>query len=205
MPILSHDFTERRPGEPFTYHLKGAHGEWHTSDRADFRCGRAQASGGRCAIQSGLMHAAQRRYAYLDRDIDDDSAGLAIGWYIAGSAVGGMSGLLINGVLNVQLHWLSAVSRAVSHESSVGGVVLRKLPALIHSSAKVGSLAHKYGQRPMFMVSTLVMVAELGLTMESPVAMILPGMVVFTFGVFGAHSVANTCIGRRTLLAKGQA
>lgn len=57
----------------------------------------------------------------------------------------------------------------------------------------------------MFMASTLVMVAGLGLTMASPVAVILPGIVVFTFGFFGAHSVASSWIGRRTVRAKGQA
>lgn len=30
------------------------------------------------------------------------------------------------------------------------------------------------------------------LTMASPVAVILPGMVVFTFGFYGAHSVASS-------------
>ena len=75
----------------------------------------------------------------------------------------------------------------------------------IYSSAKVGSLADKYGRRSMFMVSILVRAAGLGLTMASPVAVILPGMVVFTFGFFGAHSVASSWIGRRTVRAKGQA
>ena len=43
------------------------------------------------------------------------------------------------------------------------------------------------------------------ITLLQPLALVLAGLLVFTFGFFGAHSVASSWIGRRALKAKGQA
>nr|WP_269078850.1 MFS transporter [Pseudomonas tremae] len=215
---------------------------------------------------------------YLGEEIHPKHTGLAMGLYIAGNAVGGMSGRLISGVLvdfttwrvavliiggialasailfakflpasrnfrpirlnpkalidgfsvhfkDAGLPWLfleafllmgcfvtmfnyigyRLLAEPYYMSQALVGLLSAAYLAGIYSSAKVGSLADEYGRRSMFMVSILVMAAGLGLTMASPVAMILPGMVVFTFGFFGAHSVASSWIGRRTVRAKGQA
>ena len=42
-------------------------------------------------------------------------------------------------------------------------------------------------------------------TLATPLVLVIFGMLVFTFGFFGAHSVASSWIGRRALTAKGQA
>ncbi|WP_034037293.1 MFS transporter, partial [Pseudomonas aeruginosa] len=60
----------------------------------------------------------------------------------------------------------------------------------IYSSAWVGSLADKLGRRKVLWAVILLMLA---------------GLLLFTFGFFGAHSVASSWIGRRALRAKGQA
>jgi YNFM family putative membrane transporter len=75
----------------------------------------------------------------------------------------------------------------------------------IYSSAQVGSLADKHGRRKVFWMSIVLMFAGLLVTLFSPVPVILLGMLMFTFGFFGAHSVASSWIGRRALTAKGQA
>ncbi|UZE06734.1 MFS transporter [Pseudomonas corrugata] len=75
----------------------------------------------------------------------------------------------------------------------------------IYSSAKVGALADKLGRRKMLWATIALMLAGLALTMTTPLALVIPGMLVFTFGFFGAHSVASSWIGRRALTAKGQA
>ncbi|WP_414057986.1 MFS transporter [Pseudomonas mediterranea] len=75
----------------------------------------------------------------------------------------------------------------------------------IYSSAKVGALADKLGRRKMLWATIALMLAGLALTMATPLALVIPGMLVFTFGFFGAHSVASSWIGRRALTAKGQA
>ncbi|MBT2338216.1 MFS transporter [Pseudomonas fluorescens] len=75
----------------------------------------------------------------------------------------------------------------------------------IYSSAKVGALADKLGRRRMLWATIALMLAGLALTMATPLVLVIPGMLVFTFGFFGAHSVASSWIGRRALTAKGQA
>nr|WP_243458752.1 MFS transporter [Pseudomonas sp. OA65] len=75
----------------------------------------------------------------------------------------------------------------------------------IYSSAKVGALADKLGRRKMLWATIALMLAGLLLTMATPLWLVILGMLVFTFGFFGAHSVASSWIGRRALTAKGQA
>ena len=75
----------------------------------------------------------------------------------------------------------------------------------IYSSAQVGALADRLGRRKVFWASIVLMAGGMLMTLASPLAMIIVGMLVFTFGFFGAHSVASSWIGRRALKAKGQA
>nr|WP_260959517.1 MFS transporter [Pseudomonas citri] len=75
----------------------------------------------------------------------------------------------------------------------------------IYSSAKIGALADKLGRRKMLWATIALMLAGLALTMVTPLPLVILGMLVFTFGFFGAHSVASSWIGRRALKAKGQA
>ncbi|WP_413795585.1 MULTISPECIES: MFS transporter [unclassified Pseudomonas] len=75
----------------------------------------------------------------------------------------------------------------------------------IYSSAKVGALADRLGRRKMLWATIALMLAGLLLTMATPLWLVILGMLVFTFGFFGAHSVASSWIGRRALKAKGQA
>ncbi|MFA7891763.1 MFS transporter [Pseudomonas putida] len=75
----------------------------------------------------------------------------------------------------------------------------------IYSSAQVGALADRLGRRKVFWASILVMGGGLLMTLTQPLSLIILGMLVFTFGFFGAHSVASSWIGRRALKAKGQA
>lgn len=75
----------------------------------------------------------------------------------------------------------------------------------IYSSAKIGALADKLGRRKMLWATIALMLAGLALTMATPLWLVILGMLVFTFGFFGAHSVASSWIGRRALKAKGQA
>ncbi|WP_367599654.1 MFS transporter [Pseudomonas fulva] len=75
----------------------------------------------------------------------------------------------------------------------------------IYSSAQVGALADRLGRRKVFWASIVVMGGGLLMTLTQPLTLIILGMLVFTFGFFGAHSVASSWIGRRALKAKGQA
>jgi YNFM family putative membrane transporter len=75
----------------------------------------------------------------------------------------------------------------------------------IYSSAWVGSLADKLGRRKVLWASILLTLGGLLLTLFNSLGAILAGMAIFTFGFFGAHSVASSWIGRRAQRAKGQA
>jgi YNFM family putative membrane transporter len=75
----------------------------------------------------------------------------------------------------------------------------------IYSSAKIGSLADQLGRRKVLWATIVLMLAGLALTMFTPLPLVIIGMLIFTFGFFGAHSVASSWIGRRAVKAKGQA
>lgn len=75
----------------------------------------------------------------------------------------------------------------------------------IYSSARVGSLADQLGRRRVLWAVTAVMLAGALITLFEPLWLVLLGMLVFSFGFFGAHSVASSWIGRRARRARGQA
>ncbi|MFC0266639.1 MFS transporter [Kushneria aurantia] len=216
--------------------------------------------------------------AYLNEEIDPRFVGVSMGLYIAGNAIGGMSGRLISGVLVDFVSWrvtltvmgvialLSAIAfmkmlppsrhfepRALSPANLLeawrlhfrdpglpllfleafllmGGfvtlfnyIVYRLLEAPYHfsqtvigllsvvylagvySSGWAGSLADRLGRPRVFWIFVLVMLAGLLLTLASPTALILIGMLVFTFGFFAAHSLASAWVGQRARYARGQA
>jgi YNFM family putative membrane transporter len=75
----------------------------------------------------------------------------------------------------------------------------------IYSSAQIGALADRFGRRKVFWMTIVLMSIGMLITLLTPLAWVLIGMLVFTFGFFGAHSVASSWIGRRATRAKGQA
>ncbi|CAG8864346.1 Inner membrane transport protein YnfM [Pseudomonas fluorescens] len=224
---------------------------------------------------SGLAAVAM---TYLSEEIHPQHIGLAMGLYIGGNAIGGMSGRLIAGVLIDFVSWHTAMlvigslalaaavvfwkvlpesrnfrPQAMNPRSLLDGFTVHfrdaGLPWLfleafllmgafvtlfnyigyrllaapyhmdqawvgllsvvylagIYSSAQVGALADRLGRRKVFWASILVMASGMLLTLASPLALVIVGMLVFTFGFFGAHSVASSWIGRRALQARGQA
>ena len=224
---------------------------------------------------SGLAAVAM---TYLSEEIHPKHIGLAMGLYIAGNAIGGMSGRLITGVLIDFVSWHTAMlvigglsliaaavfwrilpesrnfrPRSLHPRSLLDGFIMHfrdaGLPLLfleafvlmgafvtlfnyigyrllaapyqldqafvgllsvvylsgIYSSAKVGAMADKLGRRKMLWATIALMLAGLVLTLFTPLWLVIIGMLIFTFGFFGAHSVASSWIGRRALKAKGQA
>lgn len=224
---------------------------------------------------SGLAAVAM---TYLSEEIHPQHIGLAMGLYIGGNAIGGMSGRLITGVLIDFVSWHTAMltigglalvaalvfwkvlpesrnfrAQTMNPRSLLDGFVMHfkdaGLPWLfleafllmgafvtlfnyigyrllaepyhmeqafvgllsvvylsgIYSSAKIGSLADKIGRRKVLWSTIALMIGGLALTMFTPLPLVIIGMLVFTFGFFGAHSVASSWIGRRATKAKGQA
>ena len=224
---------------------------------------------------SGLAAVAM---TYLSEEIHPQHIGLAMGLYIGGNAIGGMSGRLITGVLIDFVSWHTALlvigglallaagvfwkilpesrnfrPRKMNPRGLVDGFTMHfrdaGLPWLfleafllmggfvtlfnyigyrllaepyhmsqalvgmlsvvylsgIYSSAQVGALADRHGRRKVFWMSIVLMFAGLLVTLLTPLVAVIVGMLMFTFGFFGAHSVASSWIGRRATRAKGQA
>ena len=224
---------------------------------------------------SGLAAVAM---TYLSEEIHPNHIGLAMGLYIGGNAIGGMSGRVITGVLIDYVSWHAAImvvgglaliaaavfwkilpesrnfrARSLHPRSLLEGFVVQfrdaGLPLLfieafllmgsfvtlfnyigyrllaepyhlsqavvglfsvvylsgIYSSAKIGSLADKLGRRQVLWAVIVMMLIGVSLTMFTPLPMVIVGVLLFTFGFFGAHSVASSWIGRRAITAKGQA
>lgn len=216
--------------------------------------------------------------AYLGEEIEPGSIGLAMGLYIGGSALGGMSGRLLTAALADVATWREAVAaigaigvvaalvfwRSLppsSHftprplalrpllaayaehlrdrqlallfaeafllmggfvtaynyiafrllappyalrQSAVGAVFLVYLVG-IGSSAWVGAVAGRVGRRAALRGSIALMLAGVALTAAAPLPAVVAGIVVLTFGFFGAHSVASSWVGLRARTAKAQA
>ncbi|WP_439863433.1 MFS transporter [Pseudomonas antarctica] len=224
---------------------------------------------------SGLAAVAM---TYLSEEIHPQHIGLAMGLYIGGNAIGGMSGRLIIGVLIDFVSWHTAMliigalaliaatvfwkilpesrnfrASSLKPRNLIDGFVMHfkdaGLPWLfleafllmgafvtmfnyigyrllaapydlsqavvgllslvylsgIYSSAKIGSLADRLGRRRVLWCTIVLMLAGISLTLLTPLWLVVPGMLIFTFGFFGAHSVASSWIGRRAVKAKGQA
>ncbi|CRM00967.1 Inner membrane transport protein YnfM [Pseudomonas sp. 31 R 17] len=224
---------------------------------------------------SGLAAVAM---TYLSEEIHPQHIGLAMGLYIGGNAIGGMSGRLIIGVLIDFVSWHTAMliigglaliaatvfwkilpesrnfrASSLKPRNLLDGFVMHfkdaGLPWLfleafllmgafvtlfnyigyrlladpydlsqavvgllslvylsgIYSSAKIGSLADRLGRRRVLWATIVLMLAGMALTLFTPLWLVVPGMLIFTFGFFGAHSVASSWIGRRAMKAKGQA
>ncbi|MDU9389534.1 MFS transporter [Pseudomonas sp. zfem002] len=224
---------------------------------------------------SGLAAVAM---TYLSEEIHPQHIGLAMGLYIGGNAIGGMSGRLITGVLIDFVSWHTAMlvigglallaaalfwkvlpesrnfrARSMNPRSLLDGFLLHLrdagLPWLfleafllmgafvtlfnyigyrllaepyhmsqalvgllsivylsgIYSSAQIGALADRLGRRRVFWGTIVLMLGGMLLTLFSALPLVIVGMLVFTFGFFGAHSVASSWIGRRAFKAKGQA
>jgi len=226
-------------------------------------------------VMAGLPATAM---AYLAEEIDPGHLGAAMGLYIAGNSVGGLSGRIISGTAADLWGWRAAVGSigvlslacalwfartlppsrhfqaqplqlrrlALSLLHAFGDPLLRSLyavgflamgafvtlynyisyhlmappynlsPALVgwifllylagtFSSAWMGRLSDRHGRAPMLAVSLAVQLAGAAVTLAGPLLVKVAGIAVFTFGFFGAHSIASGWVGQRAVTEKGAA
>lgn len=73
------------------------------------------------------------------------------------------------------------------------------------ASTWIGALAHRLGRRKMLWLMIAIMAAGLALNCVPTTAAVIAGLVVMTFGFFGAHSIASSWVGRRARSGKAQA
>lgn len=89
-------------------------------------------------------------------------------------------------------------------QSAVGLIFVVYLVG-IFSSAWIGSLAGRLGRWRMLVITLALMLGGVLLTAMRPLAAVVSGIAVLTFGFFGAHSVASSLVGLRARHAKAQA
>lgn len=216
--------------------------------------------------------------AYLSEEMAAGTIGLAMGLFIGGSALGGLSGRLVAGVLSDWVSWRFALG-TVGLTGLVAGLIFwrslpdsrhfearplrlrglvapaarlltdRGLPWLfalgfllmgafvtvynytgyrllappysltqggvgaifgvylvgIFSSAWMGHLASRLGRRRVLWAAITLMLVGIGLTVLRPLALVVLGLAVLTFGFFGGHSIVSSWVGRRAGRSKAQA
>ena len=88
---------------------------------------------------------------------------------------------------------------------SAGGLVFLAYLAGTVTSTLAGRLADRHGRRPVLLGSLGVMAVGLVLTLPDVLWCVVPGLVVFTGGFFGAHGTASGWVARRATTRRAQA
>nr|WP_274389971.1 MFS transporter [Azospirillum doebereinerae] len=216
--------------------------------------------------------------AYVSEEVDPRSAGMAMGLYIGGTAIGGMSGRVLTAVVTDLGTWRMAVGVVGALGIAAALTVWAGLPSSRHfvkrpaglgaltrawrgllsdrgllalfsmgfllmggfvtvfnyigfrlseapfdlrpavvgaiflvysfgvvSSPLLGSLAGRYGNDRTLVAAVLLMLAGLALMEPDSLWSIAPGIALFTFAFFGAHSTVSAWIGQRATVNRGQA
>jgi YNFM family putative membrane transporter len=224
---------------------------------------------------SGLPSVAM---AYVSEEMDASAVGLAMGLYIGGTAIGGMSGRLMVGVLTDAVSWRFALGIIGCLGLAAAAVFWRSLPPSLHfeqhplsigrlsrlmsehladaglrwlywegfllmgtfvtvynyvgfrlvdppyrltqsqigliftvyligagGSAWIGTLAGRLGRPKVLGLTISMMLLGLVITVARPLAVIILGIAVLTFGFFGSHSIVSSWVGLRVRHSKAQA
>jgi YNFM family putative membrane transporter len=116
-------------------------------------------------------------------------------------------GFLIMGVFVTTYNYATyhLLDPPYSLSQSAAGLIFVVYLAGIFASAWIGARAARFGRRRMLLAMLVLMFTGVGLTMLSPLASVVLGIAVVTFGFFGAHSVASAWVGLRAQKAKAQA
>jgi YNFM family putative membrane transporter len=73
------------------------------------------------------------------------------------------------------------------------------------SSTVMGNLVNTYGRRRILCAALAIMTSGLVLTVCASLWLVIAGIVLFTIGFFGAHSVASAWVGRLAVHSHAQA
>jgi YNFM family putative membrane transporter len=150
--------------------------------------------------------------AYLSEEMDGRSVGLAMGLYIGGSGLGGMSGRLFSGLMVDLTSWRMAIG-VIGALGLVAGVVFwRNLPPSVHFRARPLSVRHYLdsfrehlsdrGLRLLFLEGFLLLGSfvtvynYIGYRLLAPPFGISQSLLGLVFGVYLVGIVASPWIGQ---------
>ena len=89
-------------------------------------------------------------------------------------------------------------------QAAVGWVFLSYLAGAFSSTA-MGRWADRVGRRKVLWLSIAIMLAGGALTLLASLPLKIAGVVVYTFGFFGGHSIGSSWVGRRAVTNRSQA
>jgi len=89
-------------------------------------------------------------------------------------------------------------------QSTAGAVALLYVLGM-GSSVWIGQLVDRIGRRGVLWIVLLVMMAGLLMSLSNSLYIMIPGMALFTFGFFAAHSIASSWVARRAQAYKAVA
>jgi len=118
-----------------------------------------------------------------------------------------VEGFLLMGSFVTIYNYISYRLVAPPYELSqtlVGSIFLIYLVGTV-SSTWIGDLAGRLGRGRMLQATITLMLGGIALTLASPLAAVIAGLAVMTFGFFGAHSVASSWVGLRAQHSRAQA
>ena len=73
------------------------------------------------------------------------------------------------------------------------------------SSALMGRLSDGFGRRRVILLGVAIMLVSALLTLSGNLYVVIAGVALYTFGFFGAHSVASAWVGQRAAGERAQA
>jgi YNFM family putative membrane transporter len=89
-------------------------------------------------------------------------------------------------------------------QAAVGSIFVVYLAGTV-SSAWMGRLSDRYGPPGVISLGVVIMLLSALLTLSGNLYTVITGVAFFTFGFFGAHSVASAWVGQRAVEDKAQA
>src|SRR5918996_553512 len=163
--------------------------------------------------------------AYLGSTIHGSWLGSAVGLFVAGNTVGGLSGRLLaaavaDGVLALFAISFVLISAFVcvytslpyrlldapfSLSPAVVGLIFLAYLAGGFAAGVAGRLGDRLGQGRVLRVTVLISLLAILLTWPDQLAFVLGGLVLITAGFFGAHSSASADVRRRAVRGAAEA
>jgi len=90
------------------------------------------------------------------------------------------------------------------NQTEIGAIFAVYMVGMV-ASAWCGRLADRYGRGLILKAAVLLMAGGLALMLAQPLALVIAGIVLLTFGFFAAHSVASGWVGQLAPRSKGLA